>query len=154
MSPGYKEYKYVYFNNFNTSQFCCINECPNPAPGNSTLCWWDNAALDCNLFGQYPTSRQIDICYPSNSTIAETMDIALGMVDMMISDIDLVWPISLSVAGIAFILSFIMLWVVRGIGGCLIWGTIVLYFVGLTIFGFVSYFMSQKLAEESNLHNP
>lgn len=97
--------------------------------------------MNCSLFGVYDTTREIDICYPSNSSIVEIAEISLGIVEIMVSDIDLVWPIEAAIVGIALILSIIMLLVVRWIGGCLIWTVLALYFIGLTVFGFVAFFM-------------
>ena len=74
--------------------------------------------------------------------------------EMMISDIQLVWPIELSIVGISLILSIIMLLLVRWIGACLIWGVLTLYFLGLTAFGFVAFFMSDTLATQSGINNP
>ena len=86
--------------------------------------------------------------------MVQIADIALGIVEMMISDIELVWPIEAAIAGIALILSIILLVVIRWIGGCLVWGVLTLYFLGLIVFGFVAYFMANKLATESGINNP
>lgn len=73
---------------------------------------------------------------------------------MMVSDIDLVWPIEVSIIGISFILSIFMLLIVRKLGGCLIWTLLTFFFIGLTAFGFVSFFMSSQLATKSGINNP
>lgn len=43
---------------------------------------------------------------------------------------------------IALILSIIVMLLIRACGGCLIWSLIVIYFLTLTIFGFVCFFQS------------
>jgi len=78
-SPGYANYPYVLFNQFNSSQFCCIDSCPKIANFSASNCRYDNQSMPCWSFGVYNTSQFIDICYPNNSTaFSQTLNITVG----------------------------------------------------------------------------
>lgn len=53
------------------------------------------------------------------------------------SDLEHTWKIVLAVGFIAFLLSFISLFVIRYAAGCMVWGMIVLYLALLTTLGVI-----------------
>lgn len=144
-SPGYEQFQFVLFDKFNSSQFCCIDSCPKISNFSSSNCRYNNQSMPCSNFGSYNTSRLIDICYPTNSSdFTQVVNLTMGSLEQGISDMQLAWPIELSVLFMALILSVLFMYLIKWCGGCLVW-TLIISFFGLTAaFGGLCYYMYEN----------
>lgn len=144
-SPGYEGYPYVFFDRLNSSRFCCIDSCPKVNNFSSSNCRFNNTSWSCALFGIYNTTRLIDICYPTNSSdFSQSLNLTLGAFEQGMSDVQLTWPVELSVLFMALILSVFFMYFIKWCGGCLIW-TLIFLFFGLTAgFGGLCFYMYQN----------
>lgn len=137
-SPGYEAYPYGYYNSKNTSQFACINQCPEAGLTNSSFqCILNGTVFPCSNYGNYSTIEFVGLCYPTSTLIAETIDFGLSFFDESIADLKTTWPISLMTIFMALILSLLLLFFIRACGGCLVVTVIVLYFATIVAFGVV-----------------
>lgn len=137
-SHGYEKYPYGFYNINNFSQFACISSCPETASQVVSLaCINGNVTFNCADYGSYATIRVVGLCYPTNETISEKINVGIGFFDESIADLKSTWPISLSMFFMTLIMSMILLFAVRACGGCIVVTVIFLYFAVLVAFGVV-----------------
>lgn len=93
--------------------------------------------MNCLNFGNYSTLQLVSVCYPTNSTIAEAIDLGVGFFYESVSDLEHTWPVSLTVLFAGLILSLALMFLIRCCGGCLVITVIILYFAAIITFGVV-----------------
>lgn len=159
ISPGYQNFKYVYFNQFDTKQFCCIDSCPTISNFTNSNCRWGNANIPCASFGIYNTTKFIDVCYPQNSTMASAVTLGLNGFEQGVSDMAVTWPIELSVLFMAVILGVFFMFMIKCCGGCLVWSLIIGFFAVTAGFGGFCFYMyenpsfAQDVIQDKDLGN-
>ena len=84
--------------------------------------------LDCPCYGGYNSDDVLRRCIPGAGVVAESAtDSEVSQV--VFSDVNEAKWIILACAGIAFILAFVWLFIVRYTGGCMVWTTVVAVFL-------------------------
>eukprot|EP01017_Pseudomicrothorax_dubius_P022500 TRINITY_DN24371_c0_g1_i1.p1 TRINITY_DN24371_c0_g1~~TRINITY_DN24371_c0_g1_i1.p1 ORF type:complete len:655 (+),score=109.81 TRINITY_DN24371_c0_g1_i1:198-2162(+) len=117
---------------------------------------WKNPSFDFgSMFLIYNTTLYLKrICFPSgvafwaNVNVSSTATKFFDSLDTMndwISDVKLVWPIFFAVAGIAFLIGFVFMFVMRYCSGCMTWLMIWLFLFSLAGLGYVCYAKAKSL---------
>jgi hypothetical protein len=101
--------------------------------------------MPCSNFGVYNTSQLIDVCYPTNTSVMSgAIDLTMGDFEQGVSDMQLCWPIELSVLFMALILAVLFMYVVKWCGACIVWTVILLFFAATAGFGGLCYYMAEN----------
>jgi hypothetical protein len=130
------------------AEFACINDCPAiGGPTTANLCRNYNQTFDCILYGNYSTQQVVSVCYPTNTTISQYIDLGIGFFEESISDLKTTWPISLAVIFMTLITSIVLLLFIRLCAGCMVFGTILTYFVLMIGFGVLTFLSAGKILD-------
>lgn len=72
------------------------------------------------------------------------IDLTMGDFEQGVSDMQLCWPIELSVLFMALILAVLFMYVVKWCGACIVWTVILLFFAATAGFGGLCYYMAEN----------
>jgi solute carrier family 44 protein 1 (choline transporter-like protein)/choline transporter-like protein 2/4/5 len=121
----------------------CVSICPNSASISTTLQCSPNYYVDTCNWPTYATQEVFKVCVPTgiiNGSDASWNEVTnLGDLNQGFHDIKTVWWVVLIVALIALIVGFIYLLLIRYCAGIFIWTIILLYLIGLLLFGVICY---------------
>ncbi|KAM3144620.1 hypothetical protein pb186bvf_003227 [Paramecium bursaria] len=133
---------FSYVVNFVPLQSICVSSCP---VAQDTLKSCDGVPKN---YADYSSDNFLHVCSPNKDAGQQFLDafsIILGYTANIarLDDVDKVWPVSLTVAAIAFILSIFIMYMIKWCGRILVWTVISLYVISLIAFGTLFFFAAK-----------